>query len=117
VKTELTLTWVHVTAVETTVDQERWRAGLYHSREGAENAIAAMVRQAELVGRPEPKYEIEERSRTFRLHQRVAVRAFGAWREGTVVGLGRTKVKITYIRNRQGTRSTKSFGISDIKLT
>jgi hypothetical protein len=59
--------------------------------------------------------QVETVSRTYRVGARVKVRAYGAWRRGTVTKLGRTRVTVTYLRNQHGTRASKSFGATQIR--
>jgi hypothetical protein len=59
--------------------------------------------------------DIIEVSHSYRVGEPVKVRAYGAWRHGTVTKLGRTRVTVTYIRNQSGTRASKSFGATEIR--
>jgi hypothetical protein len=53
---------------------------------------------------------------TYSIGTAVQVQAFGKWREGTVTGLGRTKVKVRYIRSMAGTVAERTFDSSEVRL-
>ncbi len=58
---------------------------------------------------------IETISHTYKHGQQVQVHAFGGWRDGTVTGLGKTKVKVRYWRNRaMTTQAERAFGAASI---
>lgn len=53
---------------------------------------------------------------TYSIGTAVEVQAFGKWRVGTVTGLGRTKVKVSYIRSMAGTVAERTFDSREVRL-
>ena len=95
-KPSLTLTtWTRVTRNERTGAEEIW--GGFRTREAAESAG-----WGELL-------RVDERTESYHVGDLVEVQAFGYWRPGVVVGLGRTRVRVRYQRNLHGREDTRSF--------
>ncbi len=47
----------------------------------------------------------------------VLVRAYGRHRHGTVTKLGRTRVTVDFLRNRDGDRASRAFGAWELEPT
>lgn len=52
---------------------------------------------------------VTEHPRVFRVGQTLQVRAFGRWRPGRVVAVGRTRVQVNYVRNQSGGHAERWF--------
>lgn len=98
--------------IVTSVDREPMH---FVTPELAEAYVAMRGRRFELGFDPdEPKCQVEKVEREYRPGDRVTVRAFGRLRDGVVESGGRTKVKVRFQRNRQGTVAVRSFGALEI---
>lgn len=58
---------------------------------------------------------LTEHTHTYSLGMRVQVHSFGAWRPGTVTGIKRSQVEVTFQRNKKGLLHTKRFPAEHIR--
>ena len=52
---------------------------------------------------------------TVKVGDDVEVDAFGRWRAGEVLGFGRTKVRVRFVRNLSGDLDERSFGVGELR--